>query len=72
MKTHSSILAWEIPWTEDPGGLQFMESQSQTRLSTHAHIYMETDRYITIYQKMFETDLCYIYKLEKSYKVNEG
>ena len=27
MATHSSILAWEIPWTEEPGGLQFMESQ---------------------------------------------
>ena len=26
MATHSSILAWEIPWTEEPGGLQFMES----------------------------------------------
>ena len=24
MTTHSSILAWEIPWTEEPGGLQFM------------------------------------------------
>jgi len=24
MATHSSILAWEIPWTEGPGGLQFM------------------------------------------------
>ena len=24
--THSSILAWEIPWTEEPGGLQFMGS----------------------------------------------
>ena len=23
--THSSILAWEIPWTEEPGRLQFME-----------------------------------------------
>ena len=23
MTTHSSILAWEIPWTEEPGGLQF-------------------------------------------------
>jgi len=31
--THSSILAWEIPWTEEPGGLQFMGSQSQTQLS---------------------------------------
>ena len=31
MATHSSILAWEIPGTEDPGGLQFMGSQkSQT------------------------------------------
>ena len=34
MATHSSILAWKIPWTEEPGGLQFMELQkSQTRLS---------------------------------------
>ena len=24
MATHSSILAWEIPWTEGPGGLQYM------------------------------------------------
>ena len=27
MATHSSILAWEIPWIEEPDGLQFMESQ---------------------------------------------
>ena len=27
MATHSSILAWEIPWTEEPGGLQFVGSQ---------------------------------------------
>ena len=27
MATHSSILAWEIPWTEEPGRLQFMGSQ---------------------------------------------
>ena len=34
MATHSSILAWEIPWTEEPGGVQFMGSQkSLTRLS---------------------------------------
>ena len=25
--THSSILAWRIPWTEEPGGLQSMGSQ---------------------------------------------
>ena len=33
MPAHSSILAWEISWTEEPGGLQSMGSQSQTRLS---------------------------------------
>ena len=27
MAAHSSILAWEIPWTEEPGGLQSMGSQ---------------------------------------------
>ena len=27
MSTHSSIIAWKIPWTEKPGGLQFMGLQ---------------------------------------------
>ena len=27
MATHASILAWRIPWTEEPGGLQSMELQ---------------------------------------------
>ena len=31
--THSSILAWRITWTEEPGGLQSVELQSQTQLS---------------------------------------
>ena len=34
MTTHSSILAWEIPWTEESGRLQSMGSQkNQTQLS---------------------------------------
>ena len=33
MATHSSILAWRIPWTEEPGGLHSMGSQSRTQLS---------------------------------------
>ena len=36
MATHSSILAWRIPWTEEPGGLQSMgseESDTTERLS---------------------------------------
>ena len=32
MATLSSVLAWRIPWTEEPGGPQSMGSQSQTRL----------------------------------------
>ena len=30
MATHSSILAWRIPWSEDPGGLQSLVLQSWT------------------------------------------
>ena len=34
MATHSSILAWEIPWTEEPGGLHLHEvAKSQKQLS---------------------------------------
>ena len=33
MATHSSILAWKIPWMEEPRGLQAMGLQSRTRLS---------------------------------------
>ena len=39
--THSSIVAWEIPWTEEPGGLQSMGSQRvghDERLSLHSLI----------------------------------
>ena len=37
MATHSRILAWRIPWTEEPGGLQTMGSQriGQTERLTH-------------------------------------
>ena len=41
MATHSSILAWRIPWTEKPGGLQSKPvTHSQTQLSTHTHTYL--------------------------------
>ena len=46
MATHSSILAWRIPWTEEPGRLQSIASQSWTRLKwlstyhfSRVHIY---------------------------------
>ena len=43
MVTHSSTLAWKILWTEEPGGLQSKELQSQTQLSNE-HFTSE-DRY---------------------------
>ena len=33
MATHSSILAWRIPWTEEPGGLQSMGLQRVNELT---------------------------------------
>ena len=40
MAIHSSILVWKIPWTEEPGRLQSMESQDMTeRPSMHAFLY---------------------------------
>ena len=41
MASYSSILAWKILGTEDSGGLQSMESQSQTSLSIHTQLYYE-------------------------------
>ena len=41
MATHSSVLAWRIPWTEKPGGLQTMGSQSQMGLSNLAQACMK-------------------------------
>ena len=40
IETHSSILAWKIPWTEEPGRLQSRVTKSRTQmkqLSMHAH-----------------------------------
>ena len=38
LATHSSTLAWKIPWTEEPGRLQSMGSQSRTRLNDFTYL----------------------------------
>ena len=38
MATHSSILAWKISWTEEPGRLQSMESSMTEHSHTHTHL----------------------------------
>ena len=45
MATHSKILAWEIPWTEEPGGLHIpwdgKDLNTTKRLSTHTHHHLQ-------------------------------
>ena len=45
MATHSSVLAWEISWTEEPGGLQSMELQrvGHDRTTTTGHYHLAGD-----------------------------
>ena len=49
MATHASILAWKIPWTEEPGGLQSMGlkrvgcDQARARRHTHTHTHTHTE-----------------------------
>ena len=51
MATHSSILAWRIPWTNEPGGLQSMGSQRvghdlAAKQSIHTHTHTHTHTYV--------------------------
>ena len=48
MATHSSIPAWEISWTEEPGGLQSIESQSRTRLKQLRERILSSDKSVVI------------------------
>ena len=56
MATHSSILAWRIPWTEEPAGLQSMGSQrvghswATKRAHAHTHTHTHTQRANTSHQ----------------------
>ena len=56
MVTQSSMLAWRIPWTEEPGRLQFVGSQSQTWLIMHrcSLVYLAS---------LIQHDLKFIYKM---------
>ena len=49
MVTHSNILAWEIPWTEEPGGLQSVGSQRFGHDLVTKHTYTHTHTYTYIF-----------------------
>ena len=43
MAIHTSILAWKIPWTEEPGGLQSMGLQRVEHDQVHTHRILMTE-----------------------------
>ena len=63
MVTHSSILAWKIPWTEEPSRLQSVGSPSRTRLSDFTSLLH--CRWI-LYQLSYEGSLIYTLHLHMS------
>ena len=58
MATRSSILAWEIPWTEEPGGLQSMGfKRSRTRLSEQQQQFLQEQEKCLILSLFFFFEL---------------
>ena len=55
MAAHSSILAWEIPWAEEPGGLQSMGSKKESHTHTHTHT---KDGLVTTQPQMIALNFC--------------
>ena len=80
MATHSNILAWRIPWIEEPGRLQSTWSESDTTEATkHSYIYVHMHTYIQ-YTIIYSWPICIYYyyywmvrsgnkNLEKAYSV---
>ena len=60
MATHSSILAWKIPWTEEPGGLQSMESQRVRHNWVTSLWYRETQLLDSWARETETINVCYI------------
>ena len=53
--THSSIFAWRIPWTQEPGGLQSIGSQRVTQLKQRSmHSYFQKEQYLGVQQLLAE------------------
>ena len=68
MEAHSSILVWEIPWTEEPGGLQSMRSQkSRNQLNDLAHthwcVYTRKVKFMVLLNTMSNVSLRPLYLL---------
>ena len=69
MATHFNILAWDIPWIEEPGGLQSLElPKSQTRLGTKPQTLPPTSLGATVDQILltwYPSDFLFCFHLMK-------
>ena len=68
MATHSGILAWEILWTEEPGGLQSLGSQeSDTTWRLNSNRFLKTGKHQEINPNtlVYPSGFCQIYKLNR-------
>ena len=64
MATHSSILAWKMPWTEDPGRLQSMGSprvRHNQATSLHSHPYMTNGKTIALNRWKFASKVIFLF-----------
>ena len=73
MATHSSVLGWEIPWTEEPGGQQTVHgvTQSQTRLRTHVPRGLKTPRFNGLIRFSSGEDVILLEKVRLERVMNE-
>ena len=76
MATHSSILAWRIPWTEESGGLQYSpwgrKESDTTEQLTHTHTHTHTHRIDLQFSGVHQSDsVIYIYSLSKFFSIIE-
>ena len=67
MATHSSVLAWRIPWTEEPGGLQSMGLQrvgqdwvTNTHTHTHTHTHTICEYLVNDYTPYIQLSITYV------------
>ena len=73
MATHSNILAWRIPWTEEPGGLQSMGLQrirhdwaTYTHTHTHSHSIYSYYKILHIFSMWYNIPLWFIHFVHDS------
>ena len=71
MATHSSILPWKIPWTEERGRLQFMESQRVGHNRAHTYwVLLPSESPYSRYSNLAELMAFKAFKLKSSYPMD--